>query len=101
MVGLVVAVQGLEKLAGLDIGGGAQGIILRHHAIDVDGLLVLFDTLVEVAQGDDGEAVVGGEIEREPQIDHGGEFVALLAAGGAKAIEHFRRAFLGILDQRL
>ena len=41
------------------------------------------------------------EIEREPEIDHGREFVALLAAGGAEAIEHFGRAFPGILDQRI
>ena len=43
----------------------------------------------------------GVEIEREPEIDHGREFVALLAAGGAKTIEHFGRAFPGILDQRI
>ena len=99
--GFVRAAQGFENLAGLDIGRGAQRIVFRHHSIDVDGLFVLFDALVDVAQGDDGETVLRGEIEREPEVDHGGEFVALLAAGGAKAIEHFGRAFLGILDQRL
>ena len=91
----------VERQAGLHVGIVAQRARVRHLVVDRDGLVVLLQLPVKVRQGDLGEAVVRRQEQREPEVDHGGELVALAAARGAEPVEHLAGALLGGADQRL
>ena len=93
-LGLCAAAEHFEILAHGDVGAGAKRRILRHLREDLVGAIILLQPLIDVAEGDEREAVIGIEIEAEAQIDDGGQFVALRVADDAETVEQFGRAVL-------
>ena len=67
---------------------------------DLVGAVVLLQPLVDVPEGDQGERMIGIEIEAEAQIDDRRQLVALGVADDAEAVEHFGGAVLGVADER-
>ena len=96
---LVALAHLLQVQADLDVGVELERRGRGDLRVGLVGALGLLHPVERVGQRQPGERVVGGEVERQPQVDHRGQFVALRRARGAQPVQHLGGALLGVADQ--
>ena len=79
---------------------GAHRRILGNAREDLVGAVILLEALIDVAEGDERQAVIRIEIEAEAQIDDRRQFVALRVADDAETVEQLGRAVLSGRNDR-
>ena len=72
--------------------------MLRDAGEDLVRPVELLQALEDVGERDEGERVLGVEVEREAQIDDRRQLVALAVAGGAEPVEDLGGALLRSAD---